>query len=60
MGGRFLLSEVPLYRGTLLIRNGPPKDPTARLFLGPYRGASLIRNSPSPQGFHRALGIVLL
>jgi len=32
-------------------------------FRGPataYRGTSLIRNSPSPQGHHRALGIVLL
>jgi hypothetical protein len=25
-----------------------------------HRGTSLIRNSPPPQGFHRALGIVLL
>ena len=25
-----------------------------------YRGTSFIRNSPPPQGFHRALGIVLL
>ena len=25
-----------------------------------YRGTSLIRNSPSPKGFHRARGIVLL
>jgi len=44
------MSEVPLWDGPLHLRSAHCPS---------YRGTLLIRNSPPPQGFHRALGIVL-
>ena len=32
------MSEVPLYRGTSLIRHRPPYEPAVGLCLGPYGG----------------------
>ena len=58
-GGLFLMSEVPLYRGTSLTRKAFPQDPTVGVCPGPcdgprrrvfhmsqvplYRGTSLTR-----------------
>jgi len=48
-GGRFLMSEVPLYSGCRSASG-----------VHEYRGASPISNCAPPQDRHRALGTVLL
>ena len=55
-GGRFLISEVPLYRPTLRAWSIPGKDLRPLVVIGSsetrrksgsgYRGTSLIRNNP--------------
>ena len=37
-GGKGVRSSFWSYRGTSLMRNSPPQDPTVGLCLGPYGG----------------------